>query len=77
MISTEWGHPRSFAPGFNPKDVAEGNYGTHINVFDWKKGKLLQVRISLENTILDYQDVRYKMNYIFLHYLIIAYRSRS
>lgn len=46
MISTEWGHPRSFAPGFNPKDVAEGNYGTHINVFDWKKGKLLQ-RIDL------------------------------
>ena len=54
MISTEWGHPRSFAPGFNPKDVAEGNYGTHINVFDWKKGKLLQVRNSIENTILDY-----------------------
>ena len=48
MISTEWGHPRSFAPGFNPKDVAEGNYGTHINVFDWKKGKLLQVRILLK-----------------------------
>ena len=54
MISTEWGHPRSFAPGFNPKDVAEGNYGTHINVFDWKKGKLLQVRSLIENTILDY-----------------------
>ena len=55
MISTEWGHPRSFAPGFNPKDVAEGNYGTHINVFDWKKGKLLQVRSLIENTILDFK----------------------
>ena len=64
MISTEWGHPRSFAPGFNPKDVAEGNYGTHINVFDWKKGKLLQVRILLKNTVLYFplihQGVRYE-----------------
>lgn len=43
MISTEWGHPRVFGPGFNPDDVKNGNYGTHLNVFDWKKGKLLQV----------------------------------
>ena len=76
MISTEWGHPRSFAPGFNPKDVAEGNYGTHINVFDWKKGKLLQVRSSIEIRY-SIEDVRHKMNFIFLHYLLIAYRSRT
>ena len=43
MISTEWGHPNKFAAGFKPEDVAKGNYGTHINVFDWKKGKLIQV----------------------------------
>lgn len=46
MISTEWGHPRSFIKGFNPEDVKNGHYGTHLNVYDWKKGKLLQ-RIDL------------------------------
>ena len=43
MISTEWGHPRSFCQGFDLDHVKNGHYGTHINVFDWKEGKLLQV----------------------------------
>ena len=47
MISTEWGHPRSFCQGFNPEHLKDGHYGTHINVFDWKEGKLIQV--SYEN----------------------------
>jgi len=42
MISTEWGHPRSFMKGFDPKDVEEGNYGTHLNVYDWSERKLIQ-----------------------------------
>ena len=47
MISTEWGHPWALTPGFNPEDVEKGNYGTHLNVFDWKKGKLIQVKFQL------------------------------
>ncbi len=46
MVSSEWGAPNRFSKGFNPADVAEGKYGTHLNVFDWKEKKLLQ-RIDL------------------------------
>jgi len=42
MISTEWGHPRSFFKGLDLQDVTEGNYGTHLNVYDWKTRKLIQ-----------------------------------
>jgi len=42
MISTEWGHPRCFSGGLDLKDVGEGNYGTHLNVYDWKQRKLIQ-----------------------------------
>jgi len=46
MISTEWGHPRSFKEGLNVEHVAQGHYGTHLNVYDWQKAKLIQ-RIDL------------------------------
>ena len=46
MISTEWGAPRCFSKQLNPADVADGNYGTHLNVFNWKERKLIQ-RIDL------------------------------
>merc|ERR1712110_227225 len=42
MISTEWGHPRCFFGGLDLKDVEAGNYGTHLNVYDWKQRKLIQ-----------------------------------
>jgi len=42
MISTEWGNVWALKDGFNPEDVAKGNYGTHLNVFDWKERKLVQ-----------------------------------
>ena len=42
MISTEWGHPRSFFKGLDLADVESGCYGTHLNVYDWKEKKLIQ-----------------------------------
>merc|ERR1711971_594959 len=52
MISTEWGHPRSFFGGLDLKDVEAGNYGTHLNVFDWKQRKLIQkVDLGLEGVM--------------------------
>lgn len=57
MISTEWGHPRSFFKGLDMADVAavrinihistsysrcQGNYGTHLNVYDWTTRELKQ-----------------------------------
>jgi selenium-binding protein 1 len=37
---------RCFKAGLDLSDVSEGNYGTHLNVYDWAKGKLTQ-RIDL------------------------------
>merc|ERR1712115_435620 len=42
MISTEWGHPRCFFKGLDMNDVMKGNYGTHLNVYDWTTRKLTQ-----------------------------------
>ncbi|CAG0912874.1 unnamed protein product [Notodromas monacha] len=46
MISTEWGFPKAFKTGFNPTHVAEGMYGTSLNVWDWKK-RVLKQKIDL------------------------------
>lgn len=46
MISTEWGHIRCVTEGLDLEDVKKGNFGTHLNVFDWKERKLIQ-RIDL------------------------------
>ena len=31
MVSTEWGAPKTFIPGFNLEDVSKNNYGRHIH----------------------------------------------
>ena len=52
MISTEWGHPRCFSKGLNVEDVAKGNYGTHLNVFDWTTQELKQkVDLGMEGVM--------------------------
>jgi len=42
LISTEWGHPKSFFNGLDMNHVEEGHYGTHLNVYDWTTRKLVQ-----------------------------------
>jgi hypothetical protein len=39
---------RTFQSGLKMLDVAEGKYGTHLNVYDWQERRLLQ-RIDLGN----------------------------
>jgi hypothetical protein len=39
---------RTFQSGLKMLDVAEGKYGTHLNVYDWQKRRLIQ-RIDLGN----------------------------
>merc|ERR1711884_11895 len=46
MISTEWGIPKSLMGGLDVEHVAKGHYGTHLNIYDWGKHKLIQ-RIDL------------------------------
>ncbi|MDN5869915.1 MAG: selenium-binding family protein [Nitrococcus sp.] len=40
MISTEWGAPNTFMPGFELEDVARGRYGQHIHFWDFKNRKI-------------------------------------
>uniref|UniRef100_A0A914ELW1 Methanethiol oxidase n=1 Tax=Acrobeloides nanus TaxID=290746 RepID=A0A914ELW1_9BILA len=42
MVSTEFGHPKFLRKGFRLIDVGEGNYGKHINIYNWKERRLVQ-----------------------------------
>ncbi|CAL4061558.1 unnamed protein product [Meganyctiphanes norvegica] len=42
LVASEWGSPNKFFKGFDPKDVENGDYGTHLNFFSWSEQKLLQ-----------------------------------
>jgi len=42
MVSSEWGAPKTFAPGPNFDDVKAGKYGQHIHLWDWKERKIRQ-----------------------------------
>ena len=34
LVSSEWGAPNTFQPGFNPADVAAGKYGRKLHFWD-------------------------------------------
>jgi selenium-binding protein 1 len=42
MVSSEWAAPKTFAKGFDPKDVEAGKYGTRLHFWDWKARKVKQ-----------------------------------
>ena len=42
MVSSEWGSPKSFCKGFDPADIAEGKYGHHLHIWDWKEHKYVK-----------------------------------
>jgi selenium-binding protein 1 len=42
MVSSEWGAPKTYGAGFNPKDVEAGKYGHHIHFWDWKDRTIVQ-----------------------------------
>ncbi len=37
MVSSEWGAPNTFMPGFDLEDVGKGKYGQHIHFWDFKE----------------------------------------
>ncbi len=50
--SSEWGHIRCLIDGLNLADVEAGNYGTHLNVFDWTSRKLIQkIDLGIEGLV--------------------------
>jgi len=42
MVSSEWGAPKTYYPGFDLNDVAADNYGHHIHFWDWSKREIIQ-----------------------------------
>ncbi|MEM8699648.1 MAG: selenium-binding protein SBP56-related protein, partial [Pseudomonadota bacterium] len=42
MVSSEWGSPNTFMPGFDLEDVGKGNYGQQIHFWDFKKKKIAE-----------------------------------
>jgi methanethiol oxidase len=42
MVSSEWGAPKTFYPGFDLNDVAAGNYGRQLHFWDWHERKIIQ-----------------------------------
>lgn len=42
MVSSEWGAPKTYFPGFDLKDVTDGNYGHQLHFWDWLKHDIIQ-----------------------------------
>jgi selenium-binding protein 1 len=42
MISSEWGAPKTFYPGFDLNDVTAGNYGQQLHFWNWETHDIIQ-----------------------------------
>lgn len=42
MVSSEWGAPKTYYPGFDLADVEAGNYGQQIHFWDWEKRDIIE-----------------------------------
>lgn len=42
MVSSEWGAPNTFMPGFDLDDVANGKYGQHVHLWDFENKKIVK-----------------------------------
>ncbi|HVJ83136.1 MAG TPA: selenium-binding protein SBP56-related protein, partial [Planctomycetia bacterium] len=63
MVSSEWAAPKTYSGGFDPKQVAAGNYGSRLHFWDWKERRIAQTidlgengRIPLEVRFLHAPD---------------------
>jgi len=61
MVSTEWGAPKTFIPGFDLEDVSQNNYGRHIHFWDFKERKIIN-SVDLGNDGLIPLEVRFHHN---------------
>jgi selenium-binding protein 1 len=49
MLSSGWGAPSTFAPGFDPADVAAGKYSKEIHIWDWTRREIV-ARVDLDDS---------------------------
>ena len=61
MVSSEWGAPKTYYPGFDLNDVSAGNYGRSLHFWDWSKHEIIQ-SIDLGEEGLIPLEVRFHHN---------------
>lgn len=61
MVSSEWGAPKTFYPGFDLNDVSAGNYGRHLHFWDWQARDIIQ-SVDLGDEGLIPLEVRFHHN---------------
>ena len=61
MVSTEWGAPKTFIPGFKLEDVSNSKYGRHIHFWDLKERKIIN-SVDLGDNGLIPLEVRFHHN---------------
>jgi selenium-binding protein 1 len=61
MVSSEWAAPKTFRPGFDPKDVEAGRYGHRLCFWDWTGREIAQT-VDLGNDGRIPLEVRFHHN---------------
>jgi selenium-binding protein 1 len=61
MVSSEWGAPKTFYPGFDLNDVSAGNYGQHLHFWNWTNHEIIQT-VDLGEAGLIPLEVRFHHN---------------
>ncbi|MBD2019546.1 selenium-binding family protein [Leptolyngbya sp. FACHB-36] len=61
MVSSEWGAPKTFYPGFDLNDVGAGNYGRHLHFWDWQN-RTIQQSVDLGEDGMIPLEVRFHHN---------------
>jgi selenium-binding protein 1 len=61
MVSSEWGAPKTYTQGFDPKDVEQGKYGRQIHFWDWN-ARTIKQSVDLGDAGLIPLEVRFHHN---------------
>ncbi|VDK45603.1 unnamed protein product [Cylicostephanus goldi] len=70
MISSEWGSPKRIKEGFDPTDLAKGNYGHSVHVYKWSTHEKLK---TIELPICD-GALPFEVRYFLFIYCLTAHK---
>jgi methanethiol oxidase len=76
MVSSEWAAPKTYYPGFDLNDVANGNYGHQIHFWDWSTHEIIQT-VDLGEEGLIPLEVRFQHNPDSTHGFVAAALSSN
>ena len=58
MVSSEWAAPRTYYPGFDLDDVANGKYGKRIHFWDWKKREIAKsIDLGEDGSVASFEHI--------------------